>query len=317
MAQPGLPGSQFPGEDALIREVKDLRRQVQQFTAANVLKTAGIGVIPNGVLVNGMMQFMREDGTLGVQVDPATGSFTAFDAAGTNEVARFGALQETAPGAYGVEVLVGSTWVQVGAQTTTWDSVSGKPATFPPSTHTHPGSAVTSAVANATNAVEATHAAQADGSEYGFTNNVAGSTFYALWVGNDGGFHFGRNTSSLKYKDNVRDSAPGHSVLSLRPVVYDRKPTFKYPELEDGTRCEGPPQMFEGAKDELGLIAEEVNLHLPQIVTRYGGEIDGVRYDLLGVALLPVVQDHERTIAEQASQIAALTVAVRELGGNI
>jgi len=318
MGQPGLPGSQFPSDDAMIRKIKDLERQLQQSTAANILATAGIGVIPNGVLVNGMMQFKREDGTVGVQVDPATGSFTAFDATGTSEVARFGALQETSPGAYGVEVLVGSTWVQVGAQTTTWASVSGKPTTFPP-TLPISGSDISGAVAsatsatsatNATNATNATKAAQADGSQYGWTNTVAGTEFYALWVGNDGGFHFGRNTSSIKYKENVRDSGTGHAVLSLRPVVYDRKATFKYPELEDGTRLEGPPQMFEGAKDELGLIAEEVDEHLPQIVTRYGGEIDGVRYDLLGVALLPVVQ-------EQAAQITALTTAVRELGGNI
>ncbi|QYC54945.1 minor tail protein [Arthrobacter phage Popper] len=317
MQQPGLPGSQFPGEDAQVRKLKELERQVQQFSAANVLATAGIGVIPNGVLVNGLMQFNREDGTLGVQVDPTTGSFTAYDAAGTAAVARFGELQETSPGSYGVEVLVGSTWVQLGAQVATWGTLAGKPSTFPPSSHTHPGSDVTSAVANATNAVNAVNSAQADGSQYGWTNTVAGTEFYALWVGNDGGFHFGRNTSSIKYKENVRDSGTGHAVLSLRPVVYDRKPTFKYPELEDGTRCEGPPQRFEGAKDELGLIAEEVDPHLPQIVTRYGGDIDGVRYDLLGVALLPVVQEHERKIAEQAEQIAALTAAVRELGGNI
>lgn len=310
MAQPGLAGSQFPSDDWLQRKVKDLERQLQQFTAANVLATAGIGVIPNGVLVNGMMQFKREDGTVGVQVDPVTGSFTAFDAAGTSEVARFGALQETSPGAYGVEVKVGPTWVQVGAQTTTWASVSGKPSTFPPSSHTHPGGEITSTVANASNASEATHAAQADGSEYGFTNNVAGTTFYALWVGNDGGFHFGRNTSSIKYKENVRDSGIGDAVLNLRPVVYDRKPTYKYPELEDGTRCEGPPQRFEGAKDELGLIAEEVDEHLPQVVTRYEGDIDGVRYDLLGVALLPVVQRQEQDIQD-------LKAAVRALGGNI
>lgn len=324
MPQPGLPGSQFPGEDAQVRELQDLKRQVQQFNAANILATAGIGVIPNGVLVNGMMQFNREDGTLGVQVDPATGAFTAYDASGTAAVARFGALQETSPGNYGVEVLVGSTWVQLGAQVATWATLAGKPSTFAPSAHDHPGTDITSAVANATNAVNATKAAQADGSQYGWTNTVAGTEFYALWVGNDGGFHFGRNTSSIRYKENVRDATTADAVLSLRPVVYDRKATFKYPELEDGTRCEGPPQRFEGAKDELGLIAEEVDPHLPQIVTRYGGEIDGVRYDLLGVALLPVVQEHERKIAEQAGQLAeqeqtitALVAAVRELGGNI
>lgn len=304
--QPGLPGSQFPSEDDLVRRISDLARDVQQFSAANVLATAGIGVIPNGVLVNGMMQFKREDGTVGVQVDPATGSFTAFDAAGTSEVARFGALQQTSPGSYGVEVLVGSTWVQLGAQTTTWASVSGKPSTFPP-TLPIAGTGITGTVPAAT---EATHAAQADGSQYGFDNNVAGTTFYALWVGNDGGFHLGRNTSSIKYKENVRDASVAAAVLNLRPVVYDRKPTFKYPELEDGTRCEGPPQRFEGAKNEFGLIAEEVDPHLPEIVTRYGGEIDGVRYDLLGVALLPVVQ-------QQAKDIEDLKAAVRELGGNI
>jgi putative DNA primase/helicase len=46
---------------------------------------------------------------------------------------------------------------------------------FPPDAHTHAGGEITSAVANATNATEATHAAQSDGSEYGWTNNVAGS----------------------------------------------------------------------------------------------------------------------------------------------
>ena len=305
--QPGLPGSQFPGEDAQIRRVQELERQVQQFSAANVLATAGIGVVPNGVLVNGQMQFNRADGTLGVQVDPTTGAFTAYDATGLAEVARFGALTETAPGEYGVEVLVGSTWVQLGAQSSTWDLVAGKPgwASNPASIA---GSNISGAVADAT---EAVHAAQADGSEYGWTNNVAGTSFYALWVGNDGGFHLGRNVSSIKYKENVTDAAVDpEGVLALRPVRYDRKPTFKYPEDENGARLEGPAQMFEGAKNEFGLIAEEVNNHLPEIVTRYGGEIDGVRYDLLGVALLPVVQKQEQ-------QIAALMAAVRELGGNV
>lgn len=311
MAQPGLPGSQFPSEDDLVRRLKDLARDVQQFSAANVLATAGISVVADGLIVDGLMEFRREDGTRGVSVDPSNGTFVAYDFSGEGPVARFGALEETAPpGFYGVEVLVGTTWVQVGNQTTTWDSVSGKPATFPPSGHTHPGGDITSAVTNATNAVEATHAAQSDGSQYGWTNTVAGTEFYALWVGNDGGYHFGRNTSSIKYKENVRDTTMADAVLNLRPVVYDRKATFKYPELEDGTRLEGPPQMFEGAKDELGLIAEEVNTHLPQIVTTYGGEIDGVRYDLLGVALLPVVQ-------QQSADIAALKQAVRDLGGNI
>jgi hypothetical protein len=307
MGQPGMPGSQFPGEDAQIRKIKDLERQVQQFSAANVLATAGIGVIPNGVLVNGKMQFKREDGTIGVQVDPADGTFTAFDSAGTSPVARFGALVETSPGDYGVEVLVGVTWVQLGAQSTTWDMVSGKPG-WSSNPASIAGSNISGAVADAT---EAVHAAQADGSEYGWTNNVAGTSFYALWVGNDGGFHLGRNVSSIKYKENVTDAVlDPAAVLNLRPVHYDRKATYKYPEDEDGTRLEGPPQMFEGAKNQFGLIAEEVAALVPELATYFGGEIDGVSYELLGVALLPVVK-------QQAADIAALKQAVRDLGGNI
>lgn len=289
--QPGLPGSQFPGEDAQTRRIKDLERQVQQFTAANVLATAGIGVIPNGVLVNGMMQFKRADGTLGVQVDPTTGTFVAYNAAGSTPVARFGALLETAPGSYGVEVLVGSTWVQVGAQTTTWDSVSGKPATFPPSSHTHGGGDVTSAVANATNATNATLAQQAEGSQYGWTNNVAGTEFYALWVGNNAGYKFGRNVSSIRYKTNVRSHyTDPANILALTPVLYDRVPS--------------PP--LTAPANEYGLIAEQVAQFCPELVTWFNGEIDSVRYDLLGVGLLSVVK-------QQDAQIKALEAAVKTL----
>ncbi|WP_420179699.1 tail fiber domain-containing protein [Paenarthrobacter sp. TA1.8] len=326
MAQPGLPGSQFPGEDAINRRIRELEQRIQQFSAANILATAGINAAAGGVLVNGFMQFRRTDETVGVQVDPETGTFTVFDDAGAAPVTRFGELLETAPGEYGVEVLVGSTWVRLGNQVTTWDAVSGKPATFPPSGHTHAGADITSAVANATNAVnatnaatatnatnatEATHAAQADGSQYGWTNNVAGGTFYALWVGNDGGYHFGRNVSSIKYKENVINAdVDPLNVLQLRPVRYDRKATYRFPQDADGNRLIGPEQQFLGAKGEFGLIAEEVEEFLPEIVTRYDGQVDGVRYDLLGVALLPVVQ-------EQQKQIDKLTAAVRALGGDI
>ena len=53
MAQPGIPGSQFPSEDSLIREVRDLKRMVQQLAAANQLATAGIIAIENGIIVDG------------------------------------------------------------------------------------------------------------------------------------------------------------------------------------------------------------------------------------------------------------------------
>lgn len=53
MAQPGLPGSQFPGEDAVMRRIKDLERAMQQLRAANQLGSAGIRAIEGGIVVEG------------------------------------------------------------------------------------------------------------------------------------------------------------------------------------------------------------------------------------------------------------------------
>lgn len=52
MAQ-GLPGSQFPGEDSVMRELRDVRRLLQQVMAANPLGTAGIRAVENGIVVEG------------------------------------------------------------------------------------------------------------------------------------------------------------------------------------------------------------------------------------------------------------------------
>ena len=53
MGQPGLAGSQFPSEDALVRRIKDLERTVQQLAAANPLGAAGIRAIDGGIVVEG------------------------------------------------------------------------------------------------------------------------------------------------------------------------------------------------------------------------------------------------------------------------
>ena len=56
MAGQGLPGSQFAGEDWMARELKDLKRQVQQLAAANQLAPAGIQAVDGGIIVGGTMQ---------------------------------------------------------------------------------------------------------------------------------------------------------------------------------------------------------------------------------------------------------------------
>lgn len=265
MAQPGAFRS--PNDEGWIgRKFAELDRELRELRAANPFGPMGIIPKQGGIDVRGFVNSLRTDGTVGVSMDD-DGVFVVYDAAGTTPVARFGPLDNSAPGQYGVEVLVGTTWVQIGAQTTTWATVSGKPATYPPATHTHVGADITSGTVP-----------QADGSQYGWTNNVAGTSFYQVWVGNDGGFHFGRNTSSIQYKENVRahDTSPAN-VLALQPVIYDR---------------------IGGGANEYGLIAEQVAEHFPELVIWFDGKIDGLRYDLLPVALLDVMRDQENRIRE-------------------
>ncbi|UZJ23724.1 tail fiber domain-containing protein [Rhodococcus antarcticus] len=136
---------------------------------------------------------------------------------------------------------------------------------------------------------------RSNGSDRVRGSTPAGSGWYSVWV--DGNNDFCHNTSSRRYKENIEDFGIEPSdVLAMRPVVYDRKPT---------TRADGTIQ--EGQKNEVGLIAEEVAEHAKWLV-QYNehGEVESLRYDLLGVALLPVVQAQARQLTEQQAQIDRL-----------
>ncbi|MCY0946834.1 tail fiber domain-containing protein [Streptomyces antarcticus] len=165
-----------------------------------------------------------------------------------------------------------------------WDSITSKPSTFAPSSHSHSGYLGSG---------DTIH--RANGSDRPHSYTATGSTWYAVWV--DGNHNFCRNTSARRYKENIRDiEIDPDAVLSLRPRVYDRKPTVN----DEG-------ETVEGRRDEFGLIAEEVDETLPEIVIRdEEGQIDSVRYDLIGVALLSVVQD-------QAERIERLEQLVRDM----
>ncbi|MFF8845491.1 tail fiber domain-containing protein [Streptomyces sp. NPDC015127] len=185
-----------------------------------------------------------------------------------------------------------------------YNSLTDKPSTFPPSTHSHSWSSITSKPSTFT---PSSHShgeyltsgetiAWANGSKKPHANSASGSgTWYAVWVEGDGTFC--RNTSSIKFKENVRDyDIDAEDVLNLRPVIYDRKDQVK----EDGS-------VKEGRKGEVGLIAEEVEAAgLDWLVNYLDGEVDGLRYDLLGVALLPVVQKQAAQIADLSERLAAL-----------
>ena len=137
---------------------------------------------------------------------------------------------------------------------------------------------------------------RADGSDRVRGNTPAGSGWFSVWV--DGNNNFCHNTSSIRYKKNVEDfEVDPRDVLDLRPVVYDRKPTLN----------EETGEMEPGQRNEVGLIAEEVENTLPWLVQYLDGEVEGLRYDLLPVAMLSVLKDQQARIEALESRIAELS----------
>lgn len=181
-----------------------------------------------------------------------------------------------------------------------WDNITGRPSTFAPSSHAHswssitgrPGSFPPSSHSHGSYLESGDTIAWANGTKRVHNDSVSGSgTYYAVWVQGDG--TFARNVSSRKFKQNIRDyEISPDAVLSLRPVIYDRKDQT----AEDGT-------VAKGREGEVGLIAEEVETHLPWLINYLDGEVDGLRYDLLSVALVSVVKAQEARIAALEARI--------------
>lgn len=291
----------------LVETIAKLRRDVEALQRGSQLRNASISGGEG-------LRILDEDGTLQAQIAPDR-TVTIFDQA-AQPVVRMGAMQQTGPQAYGIEVRIGSSWIQLGSQNVSWDNVGAKPATFPP-TLPIPGSGVSGNVAGANDAV---HAGLADGSQYGFSNTVGGDTFYALWVGNDGGFHFGRNTSSKKYKFNIRKHTANKGVLAIELADFDRKDQLRGPA--EGI---GPEQLVQGSRNEFGAIAEQVAEVFPEAVQYFEGEIDGIRYEMIGLGLVPVVREHDEkldkiatrmaeVVKEQAKQAERLDIIEKTLG---
>ncbi len=101
-------------------------------------------------------------------------------------------------------------------------------------------------------------------------------------------------SSSIRYKTNVLDYGQSLSLIDrLRPVSFDW--------ISDG-------------KHDVGLIAEEVAAVEPLLATyNEKGEVEGVKYDRIGVVLINVVKEQQEQIEAQQRQIEALKAIVCEL----
>ena len=91
-------------------------------------------------------------------------------------------------------------------------------------------------------------------------------------------------SSSMRYKSNVNSFSPGINLIRrLRPVSFDWK--------ADGM-------------SDLGLVAEEVAEIEPLLVTRNEkGEVEGIKYDRVGVVLVNAVQEQQTNIESLKKKI--------------
>lgn len=114
----------------------------------------------------------------------------------------------------------------------------------------------------------------------------------------DSAGQLGTVSSSIRVKDDVRDmSSESAALLQLRPV------TFRY-KGQAGAR-------------HFGLIAEEVNAVLPELVAHSAdGEIETVKYHELPAMLLNEIQRQQRALQAQEELITELEARLSRLEGK-
>ena len=101
-------------------------------------------------------------------------------------------------------------------------------------------------------------------------------------------------SSSLRYKTNINRFGLGLNLINqLKPITFDWK---------------------EGGMHDLGLGAEDVAAIEPLLVTyNKTGQVEGVKYDRIGVVLVNAIKEQQAQIEAQQKQIEALTLALCSL----
>lgn len=101
-------------------------------------------------------------------------------------------------------------------------------------------------------------------------------------------------SSSLRYKTNIGQFSYGLSFVNkLRPISFDWK---------------------DGGMKDLGLAAEDVEKVDPLLVTYNAkGEVEGVKYDRIGVVLVNAVKEQQSVIESQQQKIETLEDQVKAL----
>ncbi|MEX0896182.1 MAG: tail fiber domain-containing protein, partial [Patescibacteria group bacterium] len=98
-------------------------------------------------------------------------------------------------------------------------------------------------------------------------------------------------TSSIKYKENVADLSYGLAeVMQLRPVMYNYK----------------SGQRSGRTNDRVGLIAEEIFPHIPEVVQyNEDGSIQGIDYPNLTAINIRAIQEQQTIIASNTTRLSS------------
>ena len=123
---------------------------------------------------------------------------------------------------------------------------------------------------------------------------TAGNTAICLNAAN----RVGTCSSSLRYKTNFAPYSNGLNILNrLRPITFDWK---------------------DGGMHDLGLGAEDVEKIDPLLVTyNKQGQVEGDKYDRIGVVLVNAVNEQQAEIERQKQQIQRQDEKIVEQGRQI
>jgi hypothetical protein len=105
-----------------------------------------------------------------------------------------------------------------------------------------------------------------------------------------------RCSSSRVFKKNILPFRSGLALIhKLQPV------SFRW-------RSDGSP--------DIGLVAEDVNSVEPLLITTDAkGEVEGVKYDRLGVVLINAIKEQQAQIESQSAELAALNAKLKKQAG--
>src|SRR5690606_16368656 len=111
---------------------------------------------------------------------------------------------------------------------------------------------------------------------------------------NGDGFFGWCGTSSIRYKKNVTDFTSAFSIIDrLRPVTFD---------------------WISNDINDIGLVAEEVAAVEPLLaIYNEDGEVQGVKYDRIGVVLINVVKEQQEQIEAQQKRIDEQEAQIRAM----